>query len=153
MMDSGRPTDFDRDLRLAVYRHFVDSARAPAPPELAEELGVPLSDVQESLLRLQAHRALALTPATNNIWMAHPFSAVPTAFPVETAERTYWANCAWDALAIPTLVGTDATIAARCADCAEPLTIRVRGGLPLDTDAVVHFLVPPRGFWENIGFT
>ena len=85
--------------------------------------------------------------------MAHPFSAVPTPFPVQTAERSYWANCAWDALAIPALLDVDAEIRTQCADCNEPMTLRVQGGQVDPADAVVHLAVPVRRFWENVGYT
>lgn len=146
-------TDLDREVRAAVYRRFVDEARAPSTSALAERFGLSDRDVEHSLVRLQAHRTLVLSPGTSNIWMAHPFSAVPTAFRVATVGRTYWANCAWDALAIPSLLGVDATIDTSCGDCGEAVTIRVRENGPLDTDLLVHFLVPPRRFWENIAFT
>src|SRR5256885_7144555 len=58
----------------------------------------------------------SLAPATATVWMAHPFSAVPTAYPVVIGERTYWANCAWDAAGILSLVG-DGECRTRCADC------------------------------------
>ena len=75
--------------------------------------------------------------------MAHPFSAVPTPFRVDTAELAYWGNCAWDALAIPALLSLDATVSARSAESGELVNV----------DGVVHFVVPPRRFWDNVGYT
>jgi hypothetical protein len=77
--------------------------------------------------------------------MAEPFSAVPTAFAVRAGDRRWWANCAWDALAIPPLVGVDAVVETACPDCGEALTDR--------GDAVAHFAVPARDWWRSIGFT
>lgn len=149
----GDPAAVDRAVRFRIYRHFADFAEAPAAADLAAALGLPSAEVEASLDRLAAARAIALAPGSRNIWMAHPFSAVPTPFPVETAGRTYWANCAWDALGIPALLGVDAESRTQCAECAEPLTLRVRGGRVEPGDAVVHFVVPPKRFWENVGFT
>lgn len=143
----------DPIVRLHVYRHFVETGRAPSVPTLASSIGAAEEEVEESLQRLAAEHLLAFAPGSLNIWMAHPFSAVPTRYPVETSERRYWANCAWDALAIPTLLEVDARTVTACPDCAEPLTLRTRGGELEATDAVVHFAVPPRRFWENVGFT
>jgi hypothetical protein len=145
--------DLDRDVRHAVYRHFVDTGGAPAKQELAAALGVPGAAVEASLRRLEAAHMLVLAPGTAEIWMAHPFSAVPTLYPVHAGGRRCWANCAWDALAIPALLGVDADTKTRCPDCGERLALRTRGGEMEPTDAVVHFAVPPRRFWENIGFT
>jgi hypothetical protein len=83
--------------------------------------------------------------------MAHPFSAVPTAYPVVIGGRTYWANCAWDAAGILSLVG-DGECRTRCADCGAEAVIVVRNGR-IEGDGVVHYAVPPRRFWENVAYT
>lgn len=152
-MKPATKSDLDRDIRFHVYRHFVETGRAPTVPAIASDLDAPQDAVERSLRRLADGHVLALAPGSLNVWMAHPFSAVPTPYPVETSERRYWANCAWDALAIPTLLEVDARTVTACSDCAEPLTLRARGGELEATDAVVHFAVPPRRFWENVGFT
>lgn len=85
--------------------------------------------------------------------MVHPFSAVPTPFAVETARATYWANCAWDVVAIPSLLGLDATASPECADCGEEIPLTFRGGELVEGDGFVHFVVPPRHFWDNVGYT
>lgn len=145
--------EIDRDVRYHVYRHFVTTGRAPSVDTLAERLEISNSGITDALLRLESAHALVLAPGSRNIWMAHPFSAVPTVYPVKTSGLSYWANCAWDALAIPTLLGVNGDTVTQCPDCAEPLTITTRGGELAPTDAVVHFAVPPRRFWENVGFT
>ena len=94
-----------------------------------------------------------LAPGTLNIWMAHPFSAVPTAYRVQAAERTYWANCAWDALNITALLGIDTHTVAPCPDCNSPLSMTIEHGSLRDAQGVIHFAVRPRHFWDNIGFT
>ena len=40
-----------------------------------------------------------------------------------------------------------------CPDCGESIELRVEGGELQPVDAVVHFAVPARRWWENIGFT
>ena len=152
-MTAASISDFDQAVRLAVYRHFIDHGSAPSLATLAETLARPAEHIQQSLINLEAHRAFALTPGTDRLWMAHPFSAVPTAYPVRTATATYWANCAWDALSIAALLNQDATCRTQCPDCAERLTLEVRNGKPVATSNVVHFAVPPRQFWDNVGFT
>jgi hypothetical protein len=110
-------------------------------------------DVDEALVRLQTSHALALAPGSNNIWMAPPFSAVPTPFPVVCQDRRYWANCAWDALGVAALLGVPSETRTQCADCGESLTLRVSSEGVEPSTAVVHFLVPPKRFWDNLGFT
>ena len=141
------------DLRLAVYDHILDTGRIPLASQLAERLSLSIADVGRELRRLQDIHAFALAPASDEILMAHPFSAVPTPYVVRTQAHSFWANCAWDALAIPAMLGVAATVATRCADCADPMTFTFTGGALESTDAVVHFLVPPRHFWRNVVFT
>lgn len=143
----------DARVRHAIYRHFARTGAAPGAAALAGAVRLDVAAVEASLERLAAAHAIVLAPGTTNIWMAHPFSAVPTPFPVQTAARRYWANCAWDALGVAALLGEEAEVATSCGDCGERLVLRVRGGRAEPADAVVHFLVPPRRFWASIGFT
>jgi len=83
--------------------------------------------------------------------MAHPFSAVPTPYPVTIAGRTYWANCAWDAAGVLSLAG-DGESHTRCGDCGQEVGFAVERGR-VSGDGIVHFVVPARRFWENIAFT
>ncbi len=147
------PPALDREVRYHIYRRFAATGRAPDVGTLASGTGASVQEVEASLDRLAADRAIVLAPGTRNLWMAHPFSAVPTPYPVRTSPRTYWANCAWDALGIAALLGVDARTETRCGDCGEALVIRVEGGRVSPGDAVVHFHVPPKRFWENVGFT
>ncbi len=109
--------------------------------------------VVTALRRLQDLHALALAPASDEILMAFPFSAVPTPYIVRTSARSLWANCAWDALAIPSMLGADAAVHARCADCGESIVLTFTAGRLDAAPGVVHFGVPPRDFWKNVGYT
>ena len=142
----------ERAVRLFVYQSFVETAGAPDVTTIARHTGESDEAVATALRRLADARALVLAPATAAIWMAHPFSAVPTAYPVETRGRTYWANCAWDAMGVFALLGGPARVISQCADCAAPMTIELRDRA-IAGDGVVHFVVPPRRFWENVAFT
>ena len=74
--------------------------------------------------------------------MAHPLSAVPTPFAVETERGSFYGNCIWDGLG-----------AVACPDCREPLVFTVRDGDLEPVEAVVHYAVPAVRWWENIGFS
>jgi hypothetical protein len=143
----------DRSIRVYVYRYFAETGQAPSSTRVAQELDQPVPIVEDAYKRLAAGKAIALAPGTSNIWMAHPFSAVPTPYRVRTHRGSYWANCAWDALNIPALLNVDAQTDARCPDCNTELSLVVRSGNLQSTEGVIHFVVPPRRFWENIGFT
>ena len=154
MVATGDAATFDRAVRLAVYRTVVAEGSPPATPALAAELGVATTDVEDSLRRLADAHVLVLHPGTSSIWMAAPFSAIPTPFEVTAGGRRYFANCIWDALGIPACLHTDARIDTSCPDCAEPMRLEVRDGSLHDpAEAVIHFAVPAARWWEDIGAT
>ena len=149
---AGHPfTDAERTVRLFIYRHFVETANAPDLATIARTTGIADHDVAAALRTLADQHAIVLAPASLPIWMAHPFSAVPTTYPVDAGGRAYWANCAWDAAGILSLVG-DGETQTQCADCGQRVGFGVKDGA-LVGDGVVHFVVPPRRFWENVAYT
>jgi hypothetical protein len=147
------PRELDKQVRWLVYRHFMDTGLPPNTPVLARETSSSLLDVENALFRLGEARSLVLAPGSTSIWMAHPFSGVPTAFPVQAGGIRYWANCAWDALGISVLLEEDVSTVTLCPDCGEPLILQVTDGVVRPETAVVHFLVPAGKFWDDIGFT
>jgi hypothetical protein len=150
----GDAAGFDREVRLAVYRKVVADGVPPTAPEIGAGLGVETSDVEASFRRLADGHVLVLAPGTPYIWMASPFSAIPTPFEVEVGDHRYFANCIWDALGIPACLHADARIDTYCADCSEALSLEVRDGeLANGTGNVVHFAVPAARWWDDIGAT
>jgi hypothetical protein len=151
---AGGATDLDSSVRLAVYRAFVDDGRPPTPVELAGTLGLDVPDVEASLRRLADAHALVLAPGSPYLWMAPPFSAIPTPFDVAVGARRYFANCIWDALGVPACLHEDAAIRTTCPDCAEPLALDVRDdSLDASPGALLHFAVPAARGGEDIGAT
>jgi len=144
-------TELERAIRLFIYRHFVETARTPDLTAIAHETAADEKAVAEALRTLADGHAIVLAPSSLSIWMAHPFSAVPTPYPVDAGGRTYWANCAWDAAGMLSLIG-DGETQTLCADCGQPAGFGVQDGA-INGDGVVHFVVPPRRFWENVAYT
>ena len=143
----------DRRVRLSIYDHFVRTGVAPGPDDTARDVDSPASAVRESLERLAAAHVLVLDPGTRRLWMAMPFSAVPTTFRVTAGARHWWANCAWDALGISAMLQLPAEITSSCADCGATPTIRTTGHELEQGSGVVHFAVPAAAWWDDIGFT
>lgn len=143
----------DWELRATVLRHFVDTTGAPSVVELAQQMATSEVEIAAGLRRLADHHQLALTPGTAVIWMAHPFSSVPTEYPVETSQGRYWANCAWDAFGVAAVLDLDSRTATRCAESGVPVELGVRDGRLTATDGVVHFVVRPSAFWDDVGYT
>ena len=144
----------DAEVRKYVYGRLAEGAPVPSAADTAAELGIGADEAERSYRRLHDLRALVLRPGTSEIWMAHPFSAVPTDVRVEAADgRRWWANCAWDGLGIPAATGADAHVETRCADCGVAIELDVRGGAVAPAEAVTLFVVPAARWWVDIGFT
>lgn len=168
-------------LRAAIYDALLREGRAPTLRELAARAALSASEARDALHRLADAHVIVLRPGTDELWMAMPFSAVPTAFRV-TAGRAdgtagaWWANCAWDALGLAAMLdgaglapaAAPIHIATSCPDCDAPLALTVHasepsprdavrpdgdGASPPDEPPVVHFAVPAAEWWRDIGFT
>ena len=142
----------DNTVRVAVYRSFINRARAPAPAEIAETLGVAQATIEEALHRLAADHLLVLAPGTPYVWMANPFSALPTSYHVAADGREWFGNCIWDGLGILAVLGSDGVVTTRCADCGDVLTVEVADGELRDPRGVVHYAIPASRWWDDIGF-
>jgi hypothetical protein len=143
---------FDKDVRLALYRFFVDRGRAPIPAELADQLRAEPVDVETALQRLADAHAIVLAPGSTYVWMANPLSAIPTPFPVETRGREWFGNCIWDALGIVAMLGDEGHVRTWCPDCGDAMSLEVRDG-EVAGEGLIHFAVPAAQWWEDIGFT
>jgi hypothetical protein len=169
----------DLIVRHALYRAFITTGESPLASTIAEEVSLSISDVRASLERLAARHVVVLHPDNPNraapIWMAMPFSGVPTAFRVERIVQSvvsdgWWANCAWDALGIVSLLrganlasaGSHFWIESRCPDCETPLRVAIELAESVVEDKlvttnakspVVHFALPRSDWWVDIGYT
>jgi hypothetical protein len=145
----------DREmLRLAVYRRFADTGRAPSVEALAGELGASPEEIRSGLRELADARHVVLDHA-DGIVMAHPFSAVPLGFSVMGRETLWWGGCAWDSFALPHLVRSepDVLVATRCPACGRPHAWVVGRDEPPEGDQVAHFLVPVAHIWDDVVHT
>lgn len=143
----------DEAVRLAIMRMFVDEARPPAPNELASIVGMTQAEAEASLRRLADAHVIVLAPGTPLVWMANPFSALPTPFEVRSGDRRWWGNCIWDALGVLATIGLDGEVRTSCPDCGEPLRLEVRDGEIGGDAAVVHYSTPAAQWWDDIGST
>ncbi len=146
-------TDTVLQTKLAVYHHFAETGRAPRPSEMAARAGLSEEQVLAAYLQLRAQRLLLLEPDGRSIRMAPPFSGVPTQHVVESAGVRYFANCAWDALAIPAALHREGHVQSRCEQSLEPLDLRVGLDGPERSDWLFHCLVPARKWWDDLVFT
>jgi hypothetical protein len=142
------------DLRLAVYRAFAGTGRAPSGVDLADEFGVTPAEIERGLRDLHNARHLVLSQ-DGEIVMAHPFSAVPLGFSVMGRETLWWGGCCWDAFALPHLLPAEGEVlvATRCPACSRPHAWNVGTTAPPPGDQVAHFLVPAARMWDDVVHT
>jgi hypothetical protein len=121
---------------------------------VAARLGIAPDEVVASLRELAAQDVIALRPGTEEPWLVHPFCATPGPFRVLSGERAWDAICVWDALGILALAEVDGSVETSCPDCSEPLRIEVDDGdVGAPPEVLVHFGVPARSWYADIGYT
>ena len=140
-------------LRNLTYRMFVDLGRAPSIEESSREAGLTTDEMGSVWRRLHDAHALVLHPGTTEIRMANPFAAQPTPYRVTTGERSWFANCAWDAFGICAALQVDGRIETRCSDCGEEIIVNIVNRKPDSETLLFHCLVPARQWWDDIVFT
>jgi hypothetical protein len=142
-------------LRLVVYRHFVSTGTAPMRQALIDIVGD--ADSTDALLR-ELHDAHMIVldnrpHREGEIRMALPFAAEATDFRVTTDAGAWWANCAWDSLAIVAALHTDARITSTWTDTNEPLHLTITDGQLGHADGYIHFAIPAAQWWDDIVLT
>jgi hypothetical protein len=142
---------FERQVRASVYASFRDRSAPPSVADIADTLGVSPAAVSSALRNLADERCIVLVPDTDSIWMAHPFSGIKTDFVTTVGDRQWFANCVWDGLSILALLG-DGSLDTHSPATGEPMRFEVHNGT-VHGSGIVHFLVPVRRFWDNIGYT
>ena len=149
--------DFPSQVRLEVYRQFLESGSCPARSDVARSLNRSLQDVTDALAELGKTHELVLQPETGEVLMANPLSAVPTPFLVVTEQsrgpRFWYGNCIWDALGVISMLQADGKVVTSCGCCGEKMTVTVTGKKATpQPDGVVHFALPARRWWDDIVF-
>jgi len=138
----------DLELRRRTYAFLVEHGRGPTPTELGEP-----AEILAGWRRLHDEHALVLNPATDELRMLNPFSAVPTAYRVQAGGRWWYGNCAWDAIGICAALHEDGRVETSCPDCGDALVVEIRDERPEDESLLFHCLVPTARWWDDIVFT
>ena len=145
--------NFELQVKLAVYGYFAETGVSPSCDQVAERVGAPAGDVAQAYQQLRAQRVLVLEDDGISIRMAPPFSGVATQHVVKAGSRSYFANCAWDALGIPAALQKPATIYSRCEQSMESLQLEVGIDGPASSGWVFHCVVPASCWWDDIVYT
>ncbi len=146
--------DFDTKVKLTIYEMIARTTMMPTSADVSNELGASVEKVASSFKRLYARRLLVLEPGgSSEIIMAPPFSGVETSFLVTVGNKSYYANCVWDAFGVAAALHRDTVIRASDGFTGAPITLEVRGGKPVHQDCVAHFAVPAAKWWDDIIYT
>ncbi len=150
-MDDRDPDALLEPLRLAIYRHFADTGRAPSREALSRELATRPDELDDAMSALAAARLVVLDD-DGDIVMAHPFASRSFGFSVMGSHTLYWGGCAWDAFAIPHLVTHEprVLIATTCPTCDRALAWVVDRQSPPAGDELVRFATPAARAWDNV---
>ena len=138
-----------REILLALAR----DAR-PTRVSVMQALGLDYAGVAASYARLVETHVIVLERDSGEVWMALPFSAVPTDFRVVAGDVSVWANCAWDAFGVAGALERDVSFAAACPGSGVVIAAGTRHGVAYaNAGAVAHVGVPAARWWDDIGFT
>jgi hypothetical protein len=113
IVGDGEPGHRPAGLGPRSDKHFIETGTAPTTADIAGSLNRDASDVEQALVALADAHTLVFAPGTRSLWMAHPFSAVPTPYTVVSGGTSYWANRAWDAYGIAAMIDRDTQCVAR----------------------------------------
>ena len=141
----------DENVRVAVYRRYVETGLEPTVAWLAGELETNEEAVRTRLRGLAEQRHVVLGP-DDRILMAHPFTSVPMGFAVMGDHTLWWGGCAWDSFAVPHLVPGEPSVlvSTTCPNCARPLSWTVGRERPPLGQEVAHFLTPAAHMWDDV---
>lgn len=143
--------DFESEVKLTIYKMIAEDAVIPDSASVATKLNVAEGKIREVFQELAAKRLLVLEPGKpTKIRMAPPFSGIDTSFRVEVGEKSYYANCVWDAFGIAAALKQDATIFSSDGFTQEPLILGVKDSKPRDSSYLAHFAVPAAHWWDDI---
>ena len=140
-------------IRAFVYQHFAETTRPPRVEETADRFGLTHEEAASAYEALHQRHSFFLQPGTHHILIANPFAGVEPPFKVHANGKTYFANCAWDALGIPAALHVDAEIDAECAQSGEGIHLTVSRRRVQYEAGLVHFLVPFRNWYDDLPFT
>jgi len=140
------------DIRLFVYRHFIEIGKAPTLEEVSTEFDISKQQTIPFFQQLAVDQILVFEK-DQQIRMALPFSNVPTQYLVKSGDRSWWSNCAWDALGISAMTGLDTHFEASCPDCGDLINIKIENGIVSGDYGVIHFVVPAEKWWYDIKYT
>jgi hypothetical protein len=159
MSHSTSSENLQKNVRKYIFEHFEEHTTAPVLEQIMRKFGLDRASAFKVLADLHGARHIALLAGTQRILMAFPFSSIVTPFRVKVAgkDKEYFANCAWDAVAIHVTLGKEQWISSYCHHCSEEIMIHLKDQRLIshrsDDQPVVYLALPASKWWENIVLT
>jgi hypothetical protein len=139
--------NINRRIYHFILQTFSRTGKPPSVLAIAAEFKIPeLTVVDGYLTAIEVEGGIYRDSITGNILSAYPFSATPTNHRVFFGEnRQVFAMCAIDALGIPFMLDTDATINSTCSQCGKVLSVGIANGqITTNSDELVVIYTTPR---------
>lgn len=92
MEQSQKEQIFDLDVRHFIYSTFAENSRPPTTDETANHFKTSIAEVENAYENLANAHHIALAPGSYSIWMAHPFSGLPTNYVAKVGNKRFWGN-------------------------------------------------------------
>ncbi len=140
----------DWDIRLYIYQVMTTTGQPPDYQSIAKHFMIEPELARQALHRLNDAHALFLRPESNDIMMAFPLSGIQTDYQVMVDDVTLYANCAWDSLGIPAMLGKDADITVTHPTTHEPIYYSIKDGNLQSPDGMIHFAIPFAQWYDNL---
>jgi hypothetical protein len=159
MSQTGISENLQKNVRKYILDHFEEHTTAPALEQIMRKFRLDRTSAFKVLVKLQSARDIALLTGTQRILMAFPFSSIVTPFRVKVTgkDKEYFANCAWDAVALHVTLGKEQWISSYCHHCSEDVKIHLKDqklvSQQLDNQPLVYLALPASKWWENIVLT
>src|SRR6267143_6779781 len=158
MSESNNSEKLQKNVRKYIFEHFEEHAVGPVLEQIMRKFGLDRASAFRVLTDLQSARHIALLTGTQRILMAFPFSSIVTPFRVRVAgkDKEYFANCAWDAVAIHVALRNEQWISSYCHHCSEDIKIHLKDQRVVsqsDNQPIVYLALPASRWWENILLT
>ena len=144
---------FDIRTRFLINRFFVDQGHAPTTDDLAAMQLCSSGKISTSLRRLQDDHRLVLFPGTQDIWIAHPFTTIPSNYWIDTGHRGWWGNCGFCALGIAAMLGENVSIHTHSGAEYSPIHIDICNGSIEPRAYQLHIPLPIARWHDNIVYT
>lgn len=97
-------------LHYYIISSIVRQGYAPKISQIAQHFATTEDSVVTALKALEQYHGVVLHPTSSEVWIMHPFSTAPTNFWIESANGSWWGNCAWCSLGAAALLKQDLTI-------------------------------------------